>query len=76
MVDERHETGESGDGYFETAYEALEGLPPPRSRWGPKVDALQEQVNTFLNGAPSGDGSVRRSAASGAFRSGILVLHP
>mmetsp|Transcript_51333 Transcript_51333/g.165046 ORF Transcript_51333/g.165046 Transcript_51333/m.165046 type:complete len:732 (+) Transcript_51333:1208-3403(+) len=70
VVDERHETGESGDGYFETAYAALEGLPPPRSRWGPKVDALQEQVNTFLNG----DGSLRRSAASGAFRSGILVL--
>jgi len=42
--------GMAGDDWYEHEYRALEGVDPPPSRWGPKVDEWQCKVNEFLNG--------------------------
>ena len=42
--------GVAGDDWYEHRYRELEGVEPPPSRFGPKVDAWQNAVNEFLNG--------------------------
>ena len=42
--------GRAGDDWYEIRYDALEDVEPPPSRFGPKIDAWQVQVNEFLNG--------------------------
>lgn len=40
----------AGDDWYEVRYRQLEGVDPPPSKWGVKVDAWQIAVNEFLNG--------------------------
>jgi hypothetical protein len=48
--------GVAGDDWYEHAYRALEGVDPPTSRWGPKVDEWQYKINEFLNGKEDQNG--------------------
>lgn len=42
--------GRAGDDWYEIHYRTLEGVDPPPSPLGPKVDEWQHAVNKFLNG--------------------------
>jgi hypothetical protein len=42
--------GRAGDDWYEVQYRSLQGVPPPPSVFGPRVDAWQTAVNEFLNG--------------------------
>jgi len=46
----------AGDDWYEHRYHELEGVDPPRSRFGPRIDRWQLAVNEFLNGSPGPDG--------------------
>ena len=48
--------GRAGDDWYEHSYRELEGVEPPPSRFGPKVDEWQYAVNEFLNGTQGADG--------------------
>jgi hypothetical protein len=48
--------GRAGDDWYEVRYRALEGVPPPPSRFGPRMDAWQSAVNEFLNGKEKPNG--------------------
>jgi hypothetical protein len=48
--------GRAGDDWYEHRYRELEGVEPPRSPFGPQVDAWQVAVNEFLNGNKGADG--------------------
>jgi Ion transport protein len=44
----------TGDDWYEERLMALENEDPPLSRWGPRVDEWQTNVNEFLNGRSDG----------------------
>jgi hypothetical protein len=48
--------GRAGDDWYEIQYGELEGVDPPPSKLGPKVDKWQFAVNEFLNGKQAPDG--------------------
>ncbi len=58
--------GMAGDDWYEQSYRTLEGMPPPPSQWGPKVDAWQVAVNEFLNGTKDEHGHAHFSSWSKA----------
>jgi hypothetical protein len=49
--------GRAGDDWYEIQYRELEGVDPPPSKFGAKVDTWQFAVNEFLNGRQNPDGS-------------------
>lgn len=51
--------GRAGDDWYEHRYRELEGVDPPPSKCGPKVDAWQVWVNQFLNGEEGDDGHTK-----------------
>jgi hypothetical protein len=48
--------GRAGDDWYEIQYRELEGVDPPPSKFGAKVDTWQFAVNEFLNGKHDPDG--------------------
>ena len=66
--------GAAGDDWYEQAYRELEGVDPPTSRWGPKVDEWQFAVNEFLNGEKDAEGNTQYSFWSFGFRVFIFIL--
>ena len=66
--------GIAGDDWYEYSYRALEGVAPPTSRWGPKVDEWQFAVNKFLNGEKDETGHTRHTCISFACRVFIFTV--
>ena len=62
-------TDHSGDDWYDIKYKELEGQPPPPSRLGPQIDALQVKAKEYLDGSedPS-TGEVSRTKVSAAGR--------
>lgn len=48
--------GRAGDDWYEIKYRSLQGVPPPPSVFGPRVDPWQFAVNEFLNGKKASNG--------------------
>ena len=69
-----------GDGYFERKYAELDGVEPLSCGCGDKIDHLQSDINTFLNGrmvmtnASTQTTVVQRSRISAGFNYLILFL--
>jgi hypothetical protein len=55
-VSQPRQQGRAGDDWYEFRYSDLEGVDPPPSKLGPKIDRWQYAVNEFLNGKESPDG--------------------
>ena len=68
----RRGEGRPGDDWYEVALRALEGVDPPPSKLGPKVDEWQYTVNEFLNGKVDETGKTTFSAP--AFISRIFIF--
>jgi hypothetical protein len=66
--------GVAGDDWYEHAYHELEGVDPPPSLWGPKVDACQVAVNEFLNGKEDERGHAQFTTWSQACRIFIFTV--
>ena len=64
----------AGDDWYEHAYRDLEGVAPPPSRWGSKVDAWQVAVNEFLNGKEDENGHAHFTSWSRASRIFIFTV--
>lgn len=60
--------GRAGDDWYEHSYRELDGVDPPNSRFGPRIDAWQISVNEFLNGKQGPDGHTQWTTFSYASR--------
>lgn len=58
----------AGDDWYEIRFRELEGVDPPLSTCGPRVDRWQARVNEFLNGRLMPDGHHRWSRIGSAAR--------
>jgi hypothetical protein len=67
-------TGVAGDDWYEEKFRSLEGIPPPPSRWGPRVDSWQNAVNKFLNGEKDDNGHTKYTPFAFAGRVVIFVV--
>ena len=67
--------GAKGDDWFDIAYKELEGVPPPASAYGPRVDAIQVKVYEYLEGkVDSSTGETTRTFVSKCGRVVFLSL--
>eukprot|EP00980_Cylindrotheca_fusiformis_P006926 scaffold1442_cov128-Cylindrotheca_fusiformis.AAC.47 len=66
--------GVAGDDWYEIAYRELENADPPASKWGPKVDKWQNDVNEFLNGKRDENGKIHFTTYSSASRTFIFSV--
>lgn len=64
--------GMAGDDWYEISYRELEGVEPPPSPFGTKIDKWQQNVNEFLNGKTASEGHHHWSRA--AFVSRIFIF--
>ena len=73
---QEHDAGwQAGDDWYEVEYRRLEGVDPPLSRWGPKMDEGQLAVNELLNGKQATpDGPVEWTTFASVSRVFILVV--
>lgn len=66
---------QAGDDWYEVHYRKLEGVDPPASKWGPRIDKWQVAVNEFLNGKQvSPDGTVEWTTFAHCARIFIFVV--
>ena len=67
--EEQHKlTGKKGDDWFDIQKEALKGVPPPPSKFGPRVDALQLNVLWYFEGKE--DETTKEHVRSGFSKAG------
>ncbi|KAL7570087.1 hypothetical protein ACA910_017118 [Epithemia clementina (nom. ined.)] len=65
----------AGDDWYEVHYRQLEGVDPPLSKWGPKIDEWQVAVNELLNGKQvTPDGPVEWTTLASISRVFILLV--
>lgn len=74
LQDTPPEEGRAGDDWYEIRYRQLEGVDPPLSPWGPKVDAWQIAVNEFLNGTEDEQGHTQWTVWSRTSRVFIFTV--
>lgn len=64
----------AGDDWYEVQYRSLQGVPPPPSRFGSKMDKWQNSVNDFLNGTKDATGHKRYTSFAYAGRVFIFIV--
>ena len=70
----KHGIGRAGDDWYEIRLRELEGVDPPPSKFGLKVDKWQYAVNEFLNGKEDENGKTTFSTAAYISRVFIFVV--
>jgi len=66
--------GQAGDDWYEHRYRELQGVDPPRSPWGPRMDRWQTAVNEYLNGKTTEGGHTEWTTFSYSSRVFIFTV--